>query len=98
MQMKGGSVSYDIRALDVTGLTGPRGRPGKPGTNGTPGIPGINAWTAKVNGTNSNELLIPPSVAGEYKCRTFCALQHASVRNPSKKLKKGIYLTLLVFI
>jgi hypothetical protein len=61
---------------DVLGLTGPRGRPGKPGTHGTPGIPGINAWQVKVNGTISNELLIPPTIAGEYvqiTCNTHSA-------------------------
>jgi hypothetical protein len=52
--------------MDVLGLTGPRGRPGKPGTNGMSGIPGINAWTVKVNGNISSDLLIPPSIAGEY--------------------------------
>jgi hypothetical protein len=73
-----------MRVLDLSGLTGPRGRPGKPGTNGNPGIPGINAWTVRVNGTNINELLIPPSIAGEYKGRAFCCLQRASVWNQSE--------------
>nr|CAD7413358.1 unnamed protein product [Timema poppensis] len=44
-------------------LAGPRGRAGRPGTNGTPGIPGISAYTVTLNGTASNELLIPPSIA-----------------------------------
>jgi hypothetical protein len=57
-------VDSNICGLDVPGLTGPRGRPGKPGTNGMPGIPGINAWTVKLNGSVSNDLLIPPSIAG----------------------------------
>ncbi|XP_049816320.1 uncharacterized protein LOC126263277 [Schistocerca nitens] len=46
------------------GIAGPRGRPGKPGTNGIPGTPGINTWKVRVNGTISNELLIPPSITG----------------------------------
>ncbi|XP_068082075.1 uncharacterized protein [Anabrus simplex] len=45
------------------GIAGPRGRPGKPGTNGTPGLPGISAYTVKINGSTSNELLVPPSIA-----------------------------------
>ena len=49
----------------VSGLTGPRGKAGRPGNHGTPGIPGINAWKTKVNG--SAELLIPPSIAGEWR-------------------------------
>lgn len=48
----------------MKGSTGPRGRTGKPGTNGSPGLPGINAWKVKVNG--STELLIPPSITGNY--------------------------------
>lgn len=48
----------------ILGLTGPRGRTGRPGINGTPGIPGINAWKVKVNGTFSDQYLIPPSIAG----------------------------------
>ncbi len=47
-----------------TGMTGPRGRTGRPGLNGTPGIPGINAWKVKVNGTFSDQYLVPPSIAG----------------------------------
>lgn len=46
------------------GMTGPRGRTGRPGINGTPGIPGINAWKVKVNGTFSDQYLIPPAIAG----------------------------------
>ncbi|XP_029726008.1 uncharacterized protein LOC109409677 [Aedes albopictus] len=46
------------------GLHGPRGKPGRPGINGTPGTPGINAWKIKVNDTFSNELLVPPTIAG----------------------------------
>ncbi|KFB48539.1 AGAP005849-PA-like protein [Anopheles sinensis] len=46
------------------GIHGPKGKPGRPGTNGTPGTPGINAWKVKVNDTFSNELLVPPSIAG----------------------------------
>lgn len=34
------------------------------GINGTPGTPGINAWKIKVNDTFSNELLVPPTIAG----------------------------------
>jgi hypothetical protein len=64
-------VGSDIRVLNVTGMPGPRGRPGKPGTDGIPGIPGINAWKVKVNGTDSNMLLIPPSINGEYLAMTF---------------------------
>jgi hypothetical protein len=48
----------------VSGIAGPRGRPGKGGQDGTPGLPGISAWM--VNGAKANELLIPPSIAGEY--------------------------------
>jgi hypothetical protein len=57
-------VESNICGLDVPGMNGPRGRPGKPGTNGEPGSHGINAWTVKLNGSVSNELLIPPSIAG----------------------------------
>ncbi|XP_049541678.1 uncharacterized protein LOC125954974 [Anopheles darlingi] len=46
------------------GIHGPKGKQGRPGTNGTPGTPGINAWKVKVNDTFSNELLVPPSIAG----------------------------------
>ncbi|XP_058836869.1 uncharacterized protein LOC131693231 [Topomyia yanbarensis] len=46
------------------GLHGPRGKSGRPGINGTPGTPGINAWKIKVNDTFSNELLVPPTIAG----------------------------------
>uniref|UniRef100_A0A8D8NCV2 Collagen alpha-2(IV) chain n=1 Tax=Culex pipiens TaxID=7175 RepID=A0A8D8NCV2_CULPI len=46
------------------GLHGPRGKPGRSGINGTPGTPGINAWKIKVNDTFSNELLVPPTIAG----------------------------------
>jgi hypothetical protein len=51
-----------IFSLFLIGLSGPRGRTGKPGSNGVDGIPGICAWQVKVNGTLSNELLIPPSI------------------------------------
>uniref|UniRef100_A0A182SLF9 Ig-like domain-containing protein n=1 Tax=Anopheles maculatus TaxID=74869 RepID=A0A182SLF9_9DIPT len=47
-----------------TRIHGPKGKQGRPGTNGTPGTPGINAWKVKVNDTFSNELLVPPSIAG----------------------------------
>jgi len=57
-------VESNICGLDVPGLTGPRGRPGKAGTNGIPGIPGINVWKVKLNDSDSNDLLIPPSIAG----------------------------------
>uniref|UniRef100_A0A182MBY3 Ig-like domain-containing protein n=1 Tax=Anopheles culicifacies TaxID=139723 RepID=A0A182MBY3_9DIPT len=46
------------------GIHGPKGKQGRPGTNGTPGTPGVNAWKVKVNDTFSNELLVPPSIAG----------------------------------
>jgi hypothetical protein len=29
---------------------------------GVPGLPGVNLWKVKVNGTFSNDLLIPPSI------------------------------------
>lgn len=66
-------------AFLFVGITGPRGRTGRPGINGTPGIPGINAWKVKVNGTFSNELLIPPSIAGKFqwiirKYKTNCLI------------------------
>lgn len=49
------------------GIAGPRGRPGKSGKDGLPGIPGINAWKVQLlNGSFSNDLLIPPSIAGKY--------------------------------
>ncbi|XP_014088353.2 uncharacterized protein [Bactrocera oleae] len=48
----------------LKGIAGPRGRPGKSGKDGTPGIPGINAWKVQLlNGSFSNDLLIPPSIA-----------------------------------
>ena len=46
-----------------SGISGPRGRPGKAGKDGNHGIPGVNLWKIKVNGTFSNEMLIPPSIA-----------------------------------
>jgi len=67
-------VESNICGLGVPGLTGPRGRPGKPGTNGTPGTPGINAWKVKLNGNDSNDLLIPPSILGRWNvkvCKTM---------------------------
>lgn len=51
--------------VSIIGMTGPRGRTGRPGINGTPGIPGINAWKVKVNGTFSDQYLVPPSIAGK---------------------------------
>lgn len=51
----------------LKGIAGPRGRTGKAGTNGIPGTPGIQAWSVTVNGTSTHELLIPPSIVGEYK-------------------------------
>jgi hypothetical protein len=51
-----------VFSLFLIGLSGPRGKTGKPGSNGVDGIPGICAWQVKVNGTLSNELLIPPSI------------------------------------
>lgn len=50
--------------IPIPGIHGPKGKQGRPGTNGTPGTPGINAWKVKVNDTFSNELLVPPSIAG----------------------------------
>ncbi|CAO1428660.1 unnamed protein product [Diamesa hyperborea] len=47
----------------LRGISGPRGRPGKAGKDGNHGIPGVNLWKIKVNGTFSNEMLIPPSIA-----------------------------------
>ncbi|XP_067631434.1 uncharacterized protein [Eurosta solidaginis] len=48
----------------LKGIAGPRGRPGKAGKDGTPGVPGINAWKVQLlNGSFSNDLLIPPSIA-----------------------------------
>ncbi|KAJ8880380.1 hypothetical protein PR048_016849 [Dryococelus australis] len=46
------------------GIAGPRGKAGRPGEDGKPGIPGITAWRFSINGTDSKELLIPPSIAG----------------------------------
>ncbi|KAL7023821.1 hypothetical protein ACKWTF_012794 [Chironomus riparius] len=44
----------------MKGEKGSRGRTGKPGKDG---VPGINTWKVKVNGTYSDELLVPPSIA-----------------------------------
>lgn len=69
-------------------MTGPRGRTGRPGINGTPGIPGINAWKVKVNGTYSDQYLIPPSIAGMiffYKTNLSKTKDHLK-RKPKRKL------------
>lgn len=42
------------------GLTGPRGRAGRPGIDGSAGLPGISSWIHNA----TNQLLIPPSIAG----------------------------------
>lgn len=36
-------------------------------SSGILGIPGVNLWKVKVNGTFSSEMLIPPTIASEYK-------------------------------
>lgn len=46
------------------GIAGPRGPTGEPGSNGTPGLPGVKAYSVRINGSLSNELLIPPSIIG----------------------------------
>lgn len=53
-------------------MVGPRGRPGKAGKDGNHGIPGVNLWKIKVNGTLSNEMLIPPSIASNHFKNTNC--------------------------
>lgn len=64
--------------MHLAGLTGPRGRPGKPGNHGTPGIPGITAWKTRVNG--SSELLIAPSIAGEFQFGRLCMYRKRIVK------------------
>jgi len=64
----------------LAGIAGPRGRPGKGGQDGTPGLPGISAWM--VNGAKASELLIPPSIAGEY----LIYFQRVLQINPPPKL------------
>lgn len=61
-------VVIPIHAIFLTfiGISGPRGRPGKAGKDGNHGIPGVNLWKIKVNGTYSNEMLIPPSIASKH--------------------------------
>lgn len=48
-------------------MTGPKGRTGRSGINGTPGIPGVGGWT--INGTMPNEILIPPTITGNWNTR-----------------------------
>ncbi|RWS09078.1 uncharacterized protein B4U79_04985, partial [Dinothrombium tinctorium] len=42
------------------GMAGARGRKGMPGKPGMPGVPGVGVW--KINGTETNKLLIPPKM------------------------------------
>lgn len=84
-----------------SGIAGPRGRPGKSGKDGTPGIPGINAWKVQLlNGSFSNDLLIPPSIAGKYLRRYFYYSTLVAVGDSLKFLyKEGTKHTCtLVFI